>query len=79
MLKSRGPSANSIPSKWPLLSAFALVAGRLIESMVYGIRPQDPLTIGAAVVLLTGAALLAALIPALRSSRVDPLTALREE
>src|SRR5689334_19409028 len=42
-------------------------------------RGRPPDRIGAAVVLLTGAALLAALISALRSSRVDPLTALREE
>jgi putative ABC transport system permease protein len=59
--------------------AIALVAGRLIESMLYGIRPQDPLAIGGAVLLLSGAALLAALIPALRASRVDPARALREE
>ena len=57
----------------------ALVAGRLIESMLYSIRPRDPLAIGGAVLLLSGAALLAALIPALRASRVDPALALREE
>jgi putative ABC transport system permease protein len=59
--------------------AIALVAGRLIESMLYGIRPQDPLAISGAVLLLSGAALLAALIPALRASRIDPALALREE
>jgi predicted permease len=57
----------------------ALAAGRLIESMLYGIRLRDPLAIGGAVLLLGGAALLAALIPALRASRVDPVLALREE
>jgi ABC-type antimicrobial peptide transport system permease subunit len=59
--------------------AMALVMGRLIESMLYGIRLEDPLAIGGAVLLLSGAALLAALIPALRASRVDPVLALREE
>ena len=59
--------------------AIALVAGRLIQSMLYGIRPQDPLAIAGAVLLLSGAALLAALIPALRASHVDPAVALREE
>ena len=59
--------------------AIALAAGRLIESMLYGIQPQDPLAIGAAVLLLSGAALLAVLIPALRASRADPALALREE
>jgi predicted permease len=59
--------------------ALAIAAGRLIASMLYGIRPQDPLAIGGAVFLLSGAALLAALIPALRVARVDPARALREE
>jgi predicted permease len=59
--------------------AIAFSAGRLIDSMLYGIRPQDPLTVSAAVLLLGGAALLAALIPALRASRVDPALVLREE
>jgi ABC-type antimicrobial peptide transport system permease subunit len=58
--------------------AIALVAGRFIESMLYGTRLRDPLAIGAAVLLLSGAALLAALIPALRALRVDPSLALRE-
>ncbi len=59
--------------------AIALVAGRLIESMLYGVRLRDPLAIGGAVLLLGGAALLAALVPALRASRVDPALALRGE
>ena len=59
--------------------AIALWAGRLIESMLFGIRPLDPPAIGGAVLLLGGAALLAALIPALRASRIDPVQALRGE
>jgi ABC-type antimicrobial peptide transport system permease subunit len=59
--------------------AIALVAGHLIGSMLYGIRPQDPLVVGSAMLLLSGAVLLAALIPALRVSRVDPALALHEE
>ena len=59
--------------------AIALAAGRLIESMLYGVRLRDPLAIGGAVLLLGGAAVLAALIPALRASRVDPALALRGE
>lgn len=57
----------------------AMTSGRLIGSMLYGIRPQDPLTIAGAVILLSAAALGAALIPALRVARVDPVLALREE
>jgi putative ABC transport system permease protein len=59
--------------------AIALAAGRFIESMLYGVRPLDPLAISGAVLLLGGAALLAALIPALRAARVDPALALRAE
>jgi ABC-type lipoprotein release transport system permease subunit len=59
--------------------AIAMAAGRLIESMLYGVALKDPLTIGGAVLLIGGAALLAAFIPALRASRVDPVLALREE
>jgi putative ABC transport system permease protein len=77
MLVGSGARLTAIGLACGLL--IALVSGRLIESMLYGIRPQDPLAIGAAVLLLSGAALLAALIPALRASRVDPSAALREE
>jgi predicted permease len=59
--------------------AIALGASRLIDSMLFGVRPRDPFTIGGAVLLLSGAALLAALIPALRAARVDPALTLREE
>ena len=59
--------------------AISLVAGRLMESMLYDISPRDPLAIGGTILLLSGATLLAALIPALRASQVDPALALREE
>ncbi|MBV8731818.1 MAG: ABC transporter permease, partial [Acidobacteriia bacterium] len=59
--------------------AVALAAGRLMESMLYGVRPWDPLTISGAVLLLTAAALAAAAVPALRAARADPALILREE
>jgi predicted permease len=59
--------------------AIALAAGRLIESMLFGVRPRDPLAAIGSVLLLGGAALIAALIPALRASRADPALALRGE
>lgn len=59
--------------------AIALVAVRLIKSMLFGISPWDPTTIAAAVLLLTGAAMIAAFLPAIRASRVDPVNALRQD
>jgi predicted permease len=58
--------------------AAALVTGRLLSRMLYGVEPGDPVSIaGAAFVLLT-VALLACYLPARRASHVDPLIALRE-
>lgn len=57
--------------------AFALT--RLVSSMLYGVSAHDPLTIGAAAALLLATSILAALIPAYRASRVDPMAALRCE
>jgi putative ABC transport system permease protein len=57
----------------------ALLLGRVIEGLLYGVGPHDPATIAAVAVLLLGAALLACWIPARRASRVDPLIALRAE
>ncbi|HUB32364.1 MAG TPA: ADOP family duplicated permease, partial [Bryobacteraceae bacterium] len=57
----------------------ALVARRLIEAMLFGIRPLDPVAIIGSLLVLSAAALVAALLPALRAARVDPVRALREE
>lgn len=55
----------------------ALVLGRAAGSLLYGVDGNDPVTIVFAVALLTLFALAAGYIPALRASRVDPLSALR--
>ncbi len=52
---------------------------RLISTLLYGLKPFDPLTIAAAIATLTGVALAAALIPARRAAKVDPMTALRQD
>ncbi len=51
--------------------------GRLVESQLFGVKPTDPLAIAAATLLLTAAAVGAALIPAYRASTVNPTEALR--
>ena len=57
--------------------ALALAASRLLGALLYGISPTDPLTFGVVMLLLGSVAGLAAVIPALRASRLDPLVALR--
>jgi putative ABC transport system permease protein len=57
----------------------ALAASRLIVSLLYGVSPGDPVTLASVVLALTATAGVAALIPALRATRVDPMIALRAE
>lgn len=57
----------------------SLAAGRLLQHLVEGMRPTDPLTLAITVPLLVVAALLASFVPARRAGRVDPMTALRQD
>ena len=57
----------------------ALAASRFLESLLYETSPADPLAYAAVAVLLGGVAVLAAALPALRASRVDPVAALKYE
>jgi putative ABC transport system permease protein len=59
--------------------ASALGLTRLMSSLLYGVKPWDPVTIVLVAVLLSGVTLLATYLPARRASRVDPLVALRYE
>jgi putative ABC transport system permease protein len=60
-------------------AAGALAATRLIQTMLYGVRPADPLTYVAVGGILFAAAIAAACAPAGRATRVSPLSALRSE
>ena len=56
-----------------------LALTQIIRGNLYGVRPYDPRTVCAAIVLLGCVALVAAWIPARRAMKVDPMTALRYE
>ena len=59
--------------------AGALALTRLMASLLFGVRPDDPPTFAAVTALLALSAVVAAWIPARRASRVDPMVALRCE
>jgi putative ABC transport system permease protein len=56
----------------------AAATGKIVGSMLFGIRPLDATAYAAVLLLSVPMVLLAALLPALRAARVDPLAALRE-
>jgi putative ABC transport system permease protein len=60
-------------------TALAAWAGQAAASLVYGMTPRDPLTLGVAVALLAIVALFASYGPAWRASRLQPMDALRDE
>ena len=52
---------------------------RVLSVALYGVNPIDPMSFGAAAILLLSVALLANYIPAKRATRIDPIIALRYE
>jgi predicted permease len=59
--------------------ALALGLGRAVSSLLYGISPQDPVSMGLAVAALVLVGLVASGLPARRATRIDPVAALRHD
>jgi putative ABC transport system permease protein len=57
----------------------ALLAVKLVSSLLYGVEPRDPVTLAIAAALLILVSLIACYVPARRASRIDPILALRTE
>ena len=59
--------------------AGALGLSRFVSSLLFGVKPVDPLTYVAVALLVAAAGLLSCYVPALRALRIDPVAALRQE
>ncbi|MGA7925932.1 MAG: FtsX-like permease family protein [Candidatus Sulfotelmatobacter sp.] len=57
----------------------AVALGKTASSLLFGVKPADPITLGLAAALLAAVAVAASYIPARRASKVDPMVALRYE
>ena len=57
----------------------SMATTRFVSSLLYGLQPNDPLTLCLAAAVLGAAAIAAGYLPARRASRLDPMPALREE
>lgn len=75
VMEAASPVLIGLTAGW----AASLVAGRLIGSLLYGVKPSDPLVTAAVLSLFLAAAILAAYLPARRAASVDPMQALRTE
>jgi putative ABC transport system permease protein len=78
LLMVLGQTVRTLAVGLTLGVAGALIATRLMGSLLFGIRPTDPLTFASMGVILAAVALIASYIPA-RRAKVDPMVALRNE
>jgi ABC-type antimicrobial peptide transport system permease subunit len=60
-------------------AGLALASTRAAGSLLYGLKPYDPLTLGLAALSLAAVSIAASYLPAFRATRIHPTEALREE
>jgi putative ABC transport system permease protein len=77
LMVANGLSMTAVGAVAGVIGA-ALLAGSL-ESLLYGVKPIDPVTFASVVALLLVTSLVACLIPASRATRIAPTVALRNE
>jgi putative ABC transport system permease protein len=77
MVVRRGLLLASIGIAIGMVAAMGVT--RLMQELLYGVSPRDPVTLAGVAVTLAGVAALSAFIPARRAARVDPVNALRCE
>jgi len=77
MVLSQGLRLTLVGVVAGLAAAFAM--NRLLASLLFGVRPSDPVTIATVVALISGVALVACYLPARGATRVDPMIVLRDE
>jgi len=59
--------------------ALSVAFSRVLSGMLFSVSPFDAVTLGSVIALVTGVAMMAALVPAVRAARVAPMAVLREE
>ena len=60
-------------------TGLSLLASRWAQSLLFNLKPDDPLTIAVAILLMVSMATLASLLPAVRAARLEPTAALKED
>jgi putative ABC transport system permease protein len=74
-----GEGVTLTATGWLGGAGLALIGGRWLETLLYGVTSRDPLTFTIMSVTLSAIALFACLVPAIRAARVDPARVLRDE
>ena len=77
MVVKQGVALSAVGLTLGIAGAFAVA--RSLSSVLYGVRPGDPVTILAVAFILLAVGLLASYVPARRAARMDPMVSLRYE